>query len=112
VMISLPSTTTRTMTDRRWRSLIAFCTIWSTAASWVGLTDGPLPFVVGRPLVPVDVAGAVLLFMLHTVAHGLRVPRSRSGPATARPNRTTGITVAGRCQSVSHAGLVRYLYAP
>jgi hypothetical protein len=98
-MISLPSTSTRTMTDRRWRSLIAFRTVLLTAASWVGLADGPVPFVV---------AGAVPLFMPHTVSHALRSPRSRAGQSGPHYSDRR-IAVAGRCHSLSHAGLVPLL---
>ena len=40
VMTSLPSTVTRTMTDRRWRAFIASCTVLSIAAACVESTGG------------------------------------------------------------------------
>jgi hypothetical protein len=102
-MISLPSTSTRTMTDRRWRSLIAFRTVLLTAASWVGLADGPVPFVV---------AGAVPLFMPHTVSHALRSPRSRAGQSDGPTIRTAGSPSQAVATHLVTQVLSPYLEAP
>src|SRR6184192_1482411 len=39
VMISLPSTVTRTMTARRWRALMLSCTTFVIASSMAGLVE-------------------------------------------------------------------------